>query len=318
MMRQGNKMKIVGYQGNQYSNSYRAALIMVSEDGYLSNSGDCITLMPFVTPEELISALKSGLCDYAVFPKTNSIVGTVETTRSALDEHSYFIRDEIILEIEHCLFRNNKDEKQVKIIMSHPQALAQCMNFIDTNKYKHIPTTGTAEAAKKISKDLSDHYCICSEEAGAIHGLELVSKDIATDPNNRTKFNLIQLDRPVEELVGYYSYTSESYLNKTVVPYGLNRCLKIKRINGILQVKGYIEGRKTPFFTSKIIENSYEFIFNRHFEPGRRGRVFLYIDESKLNGYFVSDTDPLKRTFGQMSIMKITENEFKRIISEKI
>jgi prephenate dehydratase len=44
---------------------------------------------------------------------------------------NYQIIGELNLDIDHCLLANTKDIKDIKYVYSHPQALAQCQNYIE-------------------------------------------------------------------------------------------------------------------------------------------------------------------------------------------
>jgi prephenate dehydratase len=313
-------MVIVGYQGKRLNNCYKATSELAQKD-FLLGLKDHIVLAPYENAEKLIQALHLGLCDYAVIPKTNNLVGVVDGTISAMKDKEFITHDSVMMQIDHILCANqNADTKKVTKVISHPHALKQCTKYLKNNNLELLEAPDTSYAASMTSKK-EDVFCICTEEAGVEYGLKLVERGISDQKENVTKFSLISIVRPLlndKNIEGFYSYSSESYLSQTVIPFSLKRCLKIENINGITHVKGYIEGRENPIFETVLEENSYVFELNRYFSPGRVGRVFLYRENLKLKGYFVVDENVDEKVFGKMNIEKISKNQFERITSEKI
>jgi chorismate mutase/prephenate dehydratase len=79
--------------------------------------------------------------------------------------------------------------KQVKAVCSHPQALAQCRNFLERSGWELIPTYDTAGSAKMLKeKGLKDAAAIASERAAELYGLKILAREIEDNPNNYTRF----------------------------------------------------------------------------------------------------------------------------------
>ena len=73
--------------------------------------------------------------------------------------------------------------------MSHPQALAQCDNYIRNLGIHREPTYDTAGSAKMIKeKDLQDCAAIASDLAASIHGLNVLERNIEDHDNNFTRY----------------------------------------------------------------------------------------------------------------------------------
>ncbi len=107
--------------------------------------------------------------DYGIVPIENSVNGTVLPVLDALLNHDVEVFGEARLEVNHCLVARRKiDLKEIKTIYSHPQAVAQCMGFINN----YLPsvairyTTSTSDAAKML-----DDYsaAIMSENAARFY-----------------------------------------------------------------------------------------------------------------------------------------------------
>jgi prephenate dehydratase len=90
--------------------------------------------------------------------------------------------------IKHCLIGNGKLE-DVDTVYSHPQALGQCRNFIEKHHMKTVPTYDTAGSVR-IIKDIGTRNvaCIASEMASEIYDMPIITKEIANNLNNYTRF----------------------------------------------------------------------------------------------------------------------------------
>lgn len=131
-----------------------------------------------------------------VVPIENSIEGTVRETIDSLiktGNKDVKIVAEIIVPIEHCLITRAEDFSQVKKIYSHPQALAQCSNFIHQtlSSAEIIAAPNTAEAVKIISKENESFAAISNKKAAELYGIPILAKKISDELDNQTRFVLI-------------------------------------------------------------------------------------------------------------------------------
>jgi chorismate mutase/prephenate dehydratase len=77
----------------------------------------------------------------------------------------------------------------VKRVYSHPQALAQCSDFLEKLKCEIIPTYDTAGSVKIVKeRGLMDEAAIASERAAEIYGMKILARDISNYPDNYTRF----------------------------------------------------------------------------------------------------------------------------------
>lgn len=142
---------------------------------------------------DVFKSVEKNEVDYGVVPIENSIEGSVNQVYDLFLEHDLKVCGEIILKIEHCLLANfNADLNSIKIVYSHPQALAQCSNFLEKLGYEIIPTYDTAGSVKIIKeKNTIDVAAIASERAAEIYGMKILARDIADVPDNYTRFFVI-------------------------------------------------------------------------------------------------------------------------------
>lgn len=151
-------------------------------------------LIEYKTIRETIMALKENKIDNAVVPIENSLQGgVIETIDSLIENDGIYINKEEILKIKQNLIANRKyDFNEIKEIYSHPQALAQCRDYIENNLKDAIinQVSSTALAAKEIkAKD----YCACIASKSCIseYGLTLLEENIQDNDLNKTKFWLL-------------------------------------------------------------------------------------------------------------------------------
>ncbi len=146
----------------------------------------------------IIKALKDENSDTisAVIPIENSIEGVVRETLdnlSSLKKEGIKILSETTLPVTHSLigYGNIKD---IKIIRSHPQALAQCKHFIQNNFPDNIveeATLSTSSAIKSLSEKDKSCCAIGSLECAKMYNVPVIKTDINDEPNNKTRFILL-------------------------------------------------------------------------------------------------------------------------------
>ncbi len=150
-----------------------------------------IKKIPYKTITDVVKALIHNEVDYSVVPIENSTEGCVtETLDTIIENKDIEIKEQYILKIKHNLLAKKQYKlKDIKEIYSHPQALAQCRNFIEEN-LKDIniyETTSTAESAK-IVKEKEYTACIANTTCKEVYNLELLKENIQDNNNNETRF----------------------------------------------------------------------------------------------------------------------------------
>jgi len=128
--------------------------------------------------------------EYGVVPIENSLEGSVNQTYDLFLKYNLKVKGEVIVRVSHCLLANRDTKlEQVKTVYSHPQALAQCRNFLERSQWELIPTYDTAGSAKMLKeKALKDAAAIASERAAELYGLTILAREIEDTPNNYTRF----------------------------------------------------------------------------------------------------------------------------------
>ena len=158
-----------------------------------------INIFPDSTPipvrsfQEVIETLLSGLTDYAVVPIENSIEGSVNEVYDLLLQSNLYIVGETYQRIHHCLIAvkgNNLDS--IEEVYSHPQALAQCRQYVNEKRLTSVPVYDTAGAVKMIRDSQNVRAAaIASERAAEIYGMEILDTGIEDRKNNFTRFYVL-------------------------------------------------------------------------------------------------------------------------------
>ena len=140
----------------------------------------------------VIKSITYNNCDAAIVPIENSIEGGVTTTLDALWKFSDInINKAIVLPISHALISDG-EISGISEVLSHPQALAQCSEWLSENLPEAITlsTNSTSEAVKMV-KGSSFRAAIGSKSLIAIEGLKELAFPINDVPGNCTRFVLL-------------------------------------------------------------------------------------------------------------------------------
>ena len=146
--------------------------------------------VPCKTFELAIAAAESGDVDYAMIPIENSAAGRVADIHRLLPKSDLHINFEHFQKVEHKLLIHPEAEQvQIKKIISHEQALAQCSDKIQHLDYDILIGADTAGSAKYISEQkILDTAAIASSLAAKIYGLKTIDENFANSSNNITRF----------------------------------------------------------------------------------------------------------------------------------
>ncbi len=139
---------------------------------------------------DIFELVEDGNVDYGVVPIENSTEGSVNIALDLLLESKIFISGEVEERITHNLIaRSGIDFADIEIVISHPQAIAQCRVFLD----KYLPNVQIKEAdstaaAVKVLENMDKAAAIASELAAKTYGTNILKEGIEDNPNNFTRF----------------------------------------------------------------------------------------------------------------------------------
>jgi prephenate dehydratase len=178
----------VAYLGPVGTYGEQAARHLVELEGLLGAE-----LLPQLGIRAVVQALACGRADAAVVPVENSVEGGVTACMDALWEHGDLaVTRALVLPIRHALLGSGPLEG-VSEVLSHPQALAQCSQWLGDNlpNALQLPTSSTADAARMVAGSRF-RAAIASQQAGQEHHLQELAYPINDVVGNCTRFLMLR------------------------------------------------------------------------------------------------------------------------------
>lgn len=178
-----------------------------SELAIRQHFGDDVQTQPLQELTDLFEQLRNHHVTYAMVPVENSVAGAVSGAYELLMDHDFRIQAEVILHVQYVLCAPpGTSLEDLHYVRSHPQALAQCDQYLKRHRLKPMAWYDTAGSAK----DLADEQpvgtgAICPSLAATLYGLDILAERIEDNPHNFTRFFLLGHDDPPR---GEYSKTS--------------------------------------------------------------------------------------------------------------
>jgi len=157
--------------------------------------GAAVAMQPWPYFADLFEAVQKELAEAAIVPIENSLTGSILQNYDLLLRYAVVITGEIILRIgQHLMALPGVHEGDLRRVFSHPQALDQCRNFLSARpQLERVPAVDTAGSAKMIAaRQLRDAAAIAGERAATVYGLEILQRHIEDDPQNFTRFLMIE------------------------------------------------------------------------------------------------------------------------------
>lgn len=168
-----------------------------SEEACIKAFGREARINYYDTFEQVFEAVNSGEARYGVVPIENSTAGSVDDTYSLLEHYDMYICGRLFITVNHVLAA--KSEGRIAKIISHPQALHQCSEFIEEGGYKTAKVSNTSIAARTVSESEEDGTaCICSAHCAELYGLRVLKENIADSNENFTRFIIISKEMEID------------------------------------------------------------------------------------------------------------------------
>ena len=155
--------------------------------------GKDVNFIAFQTISEIFKAVESSNVNWGVAPVENSSEGSVNRTLDLLYRMDVKVSGEIEEPIRHLLIvKPGTKLSDVKVILSHPQALAQCREFLEHRfpKARIQETSSTASAVKRLRR-LKGAAAIGSAASAQAYGMRIALRDIGDTARNITRFLVI-------------------------------------------------------------------------------------------------------------------------------
>ncbi|HET9119444.1 MAG TPA: prephenate dehydratase [Solirubrobacterales bacterium] len=165
-----------------------------SEDALRAAVGEEeIEAVPSASVYDAIVALREGDADRALVPFENSIEGAVTATLDTLafDANGLTLVGEYDLPIRHCLIaREELPLDRIEVVLSHPQASAQCARFIreELPQAEVRAAPSTAEAVRTVVESHRPWAALGAESAARLYGAAVLRGGVEDEADNITRF----------------------------------------------------------------------------------------------------------------------------------
>ncbi len=178
----------VAYLGPPATYTHQAAL---------QQFGQMADFLPAGTVAEIFESVERSASEFGVVPVENSSEGVVSHTLDLFVESQLTIYAEIHVAVHHSLLSKAETQREIQTVCSHPQALAQCRNWLELNlpMVSQSPTPSTAMAAERAAGDATI-AAIASPVAAELYGLNTLQTGIEDNPNNTTRFLVLSRTAP--------------------------------------------------------------------------------------------------------------------------
>jgi chorismate mutase/prephenate dehydratase len=177
------KQLTVAYYGPAGTNTHLAAL---------RRFGSGAQFLPEESIADVFLAVEKKQAELGVVPVENSSAGVVPDALDAFSSTRLKICAEVYLEAEHFLLSKAPSLSEVKRLYSHPQALAQCRNWLRAN-LPHVETVEAASTARaaELAAAEAGAAAIATELAGQLYGLPTLAARIQDQADNWTRFFVV-------------------------------------------------------------------------------------------------------------------------------
>ncbi len=164
-----------------------------SEEALRASAPAGVEEVPYSTIYEAVMAVHDGEVDRAVVPIENSLEGAVSVTLDtlALDATDVRIVAEVVHPIHHCVVAAEQlDLADVKRVISHPQATAQCRRFLRERLtgVELVVAPSTADAVLSVRDSPAPDVALGSRLAADLYGCQVLVADVEDHPDNVTRF----------------------------------------------------------------------------------------------------------------------------------
>lgn len=173
----------------------------IAARNYFSNEE--VEIMPCLTFRDIFAAAKMDPSLIGIMAIENSIAGGLLQNHDLLKLNNLWIAGEYKLRISHSLAAlPGENISTIKEVTSHPIALMQCSDFLDTMpEVKVVEHEDTALAAKEIAdKSLHGVAAICSDYAAKLYNLDVLATGIETNKRNFTRFLILAHEHMLADL----------------------------------------------------------------------------------------------------------------------
>lgn len=177
---QKEDVRLVGFQGEHGAYSEMAAI----------RYDPGLVPIPCASFHEVFSLVEAGQLDFGIVPVENSLEGAVTEVNDLLTETGLRVTGEVSIPVHHCLLAlPEQDYRDLRVVYSHPQALAQCRESLDRHRLEARPFYDTAGAALMLrERKPAGAAVIASRLCADLYHLEVLNESMEDNDSNATRF----------------------------------------------------------------------------------------------------------------------------------
>ena len=230
--------------------------------------------LPYRSFADVFRAVATGEVEHGLVPVENSQAGSINEVYDLLRQHDLYVVGEISHPVNHCLLcLPGQQLSDIKRVISHPQALAQCDAYLRDLNVEVVATYDTAGSAKMVREEnLKGVAAIAGAGAAELYELEILARDIQTVKDNYTRFIVLGRE-PALRREG--EAKTMLVMATTHQPGSLHKCLGVLAKNQINLLK--LESRPSR-------QRIWEYVFYLDFE-GHRDDPLVASALADLAGY---------------------------------
>jgi chorismate mutase/prephenate dehydratase len=175
----------VAYLGPSGSITEEAAITFFSSIG--------ATFIPCYGISDIFRKVETDEANYGIVPVESSIEGSVTASLDGFLASDLRIRGEVEIPVRlNLILHPDTKVEEVKIILSHPQALAQARHFLDEH-FPNVPRkeVGSTAEAVRLLTTMKDAAAIGSESAARLYGMKVEARDVQDVKGAFTRFFIL-------------------------------------------------------------------------------------------------------------------------------
>ncbi len=175
--------------------AFQGARGAFSEEALVGYFGAGVEPLPCRDFAGVGAAVLGGEAAFGVLPVENTLAGSVQPAQDVLLEGELEIVDEIVIPIRHMLLGiAGARVAELRRIISHPVALAQCTRFLRSHpELEAVAVYDTAGAAADVAAGGDPTLAAIAPGAAAErYGLRVLAEDLQDRADNQTRFYVVK------------------------------------------------------------------------------------------------------------------------------
>ncbi|MDH6313844.1 prephenate dehydratase [Parabacteroides sp. PFB2-10] len=205
---------------------------------------------------EVIATIRKEPSIVGMMAIENTIAGSLLQNHELIRQSGLKVVGEFKLRISHSLVAlPGTTIHEIEEINSHPIALMQCNDFLDTlPNVKLVEKEDTAMSARWIAENkLKGHAAICGKQAAEIYNMEILAEGIETNKRNFTRFLAIADAWLAEEMI------EKEEINKASLVFALPHAAG--SLSKVLSILSFYDMNLSKIQSLPIIGREWEYLF---------------------------------------------------------